>query len=81
MDQVLPRVIHLFPLPKPMRESLLDAGYNTLTSVQAAPDDALLKVKGLGPKSVANVREFLATTGIDLNAERHLAQAFAALSP
>jgi hypothetical protein len=81
VDQVLPRVIHLLPLPKPVREGLLDAGYTTLASVQAAPEHALLKVKGLGPKSVASVREFLAATDIDLNAERHVDPEFAALSP
>lgn len=81
VDRVLPRVIHLLPIPKPVRESLLGAGHTTLASVKAAPDDALLKVKGLGPKSVANVQEFLAATDIDLNAERHVAPEFAALSP
>lgn len=79
VDKVLPRAIHQLPVPKPVRESLLNMGYKTLASVQAAPDAALLKIKGLGPKSVANVREFLAATDIDLNAERHLAQEFAAV--
>jgi len=81
VDKVLPRVIHLLPIPKPVRESLLDVGYKTLGSVQAAPGEALLKVKGLGPKSLANVRDFLAATDVELNAERHLAPEFAALSP
>lgn len=81
VDKVLPRVIHLLPIPKPVRESLLSAGYTTLASVQAASDDALLNVKGLGPKSLTSVREFLAATDIHLNAERHVAPEFAAAGP
>jgi hypothetical protein len=42
--------------------------------VQAAPDDGLLAIKGLGPKGLGNIREFLTTTTVDLHAERYLAR-------
>ncbi|MDQ2701741.1 MAG: helix-hairpin-helix domain-containing protein [Pseudomonadota bacterium] len=77
VDRVLPRTIHLLPVPAPVRENLLAAGYKTLAKVQAATDDTLLAIKGLGPKGLANIREFL-TTATDLHAERHLAQDLAA---
>lgn len=76
IEQVLPRVIHLLPIPNPVRESLLAAGYKTLAKVQAASDEALLGIKGLGPKSLVNIREFLAATRTDLHAERYLAPEF-----
>jgi hypothetical protein len=76
VDQVLPRAIHLLPIPRPVREDLLAAGYTTLAKIQGAADAALLSVKGLGPKSLANIREFLAATRMDLHAERHIAKDF-----
>jgi hypothetical protein len=76
VDQVLPRVVHLLPIPRPVRGDLFGAGYTTLAMVQAASDGTLLGVKGLGPKSLANIREFLASTTVDMHAERHLAQDF-----
>jgi hypothetical protein len=74
VDRVLPRTIHLFPVPAPVREHLLADGYKTLARVQAAPDDGLLAIKGLGPKGLGNIREFLTTTTVDLHAERYLAR-------
>lgn len=78
VDQVLPKAIHLLPIPRPVREDLLAAGYTTLARIQAASDAALLSVKGLGPKSLANIRKFLAVTRMDLHAERHVAEDFTA---
>lgn len=76
VEQVLPRTIQLLPIPKPVRESLLAAGYKNLAKVQAASNEALLGIKGLGPKSLINIREFLAATRADLHAERYLAPEF-----
>lgn len=79
VDRVLPRTIHLLPAPAPVREHLLADGYKTLARVQAATDDALLAIKGLGPKSLGNIRGFLTTTTADLHAERYLAQELGAV--
>lgn len=76
VDQVLPSVIHLLPIPRPVREDLLAGGYMSLAKVRAASDSALRSIKGLGPKSLANIREFLAATTVDMHAERHLAKDF-----
>lgn len=76
VDTVLPRSLHLLPVPSNVRQELFTSGFRTLRDVQVAADQALLKIKGIGPKSVAATREFLATTCVDLDAERCLADQF-----
>jgi predicted flap endonuclease-1-like 5' DNA nuclease len=39
---------------------LRDAGFMTFGDVDAAPDEALTAIAGLGPKTVASMREALA---------------------
>ena len=49
------------PLPEgfPARNLLLAHGYTTLEAVRDAPDDALLGIKGIGPKLLAEIRDAL----------------------
>ena len=53
------------PLPEnfPGRALLLGAGYTTLEAVREATDEALLGVKGIGPKLLAEIRDALRQQG------------------
>lgn len=76
VDMVLPRTLHLLPVPANVRQSLLATGYTTLASVQTAPDQALLAIRGLGAKSLIAIKEFFHHSDADLDATRYLAQDF-----
>lgn len=78
VDQVLPRSLNLLPVSKNVRHELLAMGLKTLESVKATSDQQLLEVKGLGPKSVVAIRQFLSTASFNLKAERYLAEEFKA---
>ncbi|KAF1687719.1 hypothetical protein B1992_03440 [Pseudoxanthomonas broegbernensis] len=78
VEDALPRTIHLLPASKPVRDALLDAGFNTLAKMDKASDTELLDIKGLGPKSLIAIRAFLATTKADKSALRYLAEAYQA---
>lgn len=80
VDAVLPRTIHSLPVPKPVREEMIRQGWKTLAKVERLSDKELLASKGVGPKSLVVIREFLASTPIDKTAERDLDPQFAAMS-
>lgn len=77
VEDTLPRVVQLVPVSNPVRQGLLDAGLTTLSKIERASDRELLAIKGLGPKSMAAIREFLATTTADKAALRYLAGPYA----
>lgn len=76
VDEVLPRTISLLPVSRPVRNEIVAAGMNTLAKVEAASDKTLLAIDGLGPKSLAGIREYLATTTADKNAQRYTAEIY-----
>ncbi|TBV69763.1 helix-hairpin-helix domain-containing protein [Pseudoxanthomonas winnipegensis] len=78
VDQVLPRSITLLPVARPAQAGLLDAGLTTLAKVEKASDKELLAIKGLGPKGVKAIREFLASTTADKHATRVVADLYRA---
>ncbi len=78
VDEVLPRTISLLPVSRPVRDELVAAGLNTLAKVEAASDKTLLAINGLGPKSLAGIRELLATTTTDKNGQRFAATMYSA---
>lgn len=78
IERTLPRVVHLLPIPTPVRDALIDSGYATLHQVQAASDESLLRIKGLGPKILAAIRSFLTTCSVDRQAQRVVADEFKA---
>lgn len=80
VDEVLPRTIHALPVPKPVREELIKQGKKTLGSIERLSDQELLAMKGIGPKSMVAIREFLATTEIHKSAERALDPQFEPLN-
>ena len=80
VDEVLPRAIHALPVPKPVREDLIKQGKKTLGRIERLSDQELLAMKGIGPKSLVAIREFLATTEIDKSAERILDPQFEPLN-
>ena len=79
VEEVLPPTIHSLPVPKPVREEMIRQDWNTLGKVERLSDKELLAVKGVGPKSLVAIREFLATTTMDKTAERELDPQFAAM--
>lgn len=72
VDRALPSVIDLIPATKTVRNSLVVAGYDTLGKVQAASDQELLALKGLGTKSLKAIREFKVPSDIGLTQRRYL---------
>ena len=76
IDEVLPRSISLLPVSRPVRNKIVAAGLTTLAKVEAASDKALLAIDGLGPKSLAGIRECLATTTADKSAQRYTADIY-----
>lgn len=80
VDEVLPRTVHALPVPKPVREELIKQGKKTLGSIERLSDQELLAMKGIGPKSMVAIREFLATTEIHKSAERALDPQFEPLN-
>ncbi|WP_303749376.1 helix-hairpin-helix domain-containing protein [Stenotrophomonas pigmentata] len=80
VDEVLPRAIHALPVPKPVREDMIRQGWKTLAKVERLSDHELLALKGIGPKSLVAIREFLGTTKIDKSAERALDPQFEPLN-
>lgn len=76
IDEVLPRTISLLPVSRPVRNEIVAAGMNTLAKVEAASDKTLLAIDGLGPKSLAGIREYLATTTADKSAQRYTAEIY-----
>lgn len=79
VDRVLPRTVHRLPVPANVRARLLEARLDTLGKVAAADDKRLRAIKGLGPKALASIRAFLATSDIDPDAKRLRADEFAPL--
>lgn len=76
IDRALPYAIHELPVSKPTGELLRASGYTTLEDVSRATDKDLRAIKGIGPKSLTAIREYLATTTVDQFAERLLADDF-----
>ena len=76
IDEVLPRTISLLPVSRPVHNKIVAAGLTTLAKVEAVSDKALLAIDGLGPKSLAGIRECLATTTADKSAQRYTADIY-----
>lgn len=76
IDEVLPRTISLLPVSRPVRNEIVAAGLTSLAKVEAASDKALLAIDGLGPKSLAGIREYLAATTADKSAQRYTAEIY-----
>lgn len=77
IDEALPRTISLLPVSRTVRNEIVAAGMNTLAKVEAASDKTLLAIDRLGPKSLAGIREYLATTTADKSAQRYTAEIYA----
>lgn len=76
IDEALPRTISLLPVSRPVRNEIVASGLNTLAKVETASDRTLLAIDGLGPKSLAGIREYLASTTADKNAQRYAAEIY-----
>lgn len=72
VDRALPSVINLLPANKTVRDALLAVGYDTLGKVRSASDEELLALKGLGSKSLKEIREFEVPLEISLTQRRYL---------
>lgn len=57
--KVMPRVIDLMEeVSQPIKKSLLDAGLNTISKIDSASDEDLLKLEGLGKVGLGKVRAY-----------------------
>lgn len=70
-DRFFPPILTLVPgLPNGAQAELNQMGLCTVAALQAAPDGALLRVKGVGPSKLQSIREFCDEYEGDPSAER-----------
>lgn len=73
VEQALPRVVQMLPVPATVRAALLGAGFVTFSKIARAPNEELLKLKGVGPKTLETICQFMRNTTIDPQARRVVA--------
>lgn len=56
----------LLELSQPAQRALLDAGHTTLEQISCLTEKELRQLHGVGPKTIRQLREFLAAEGKSL---------------